>query len=553
MHGPSSGFSPTSGRRTDAMLAEDAARTVIRRSDWTEDGKSLTEGRGSSGPAHGRSGVSRQRRIASACAVLLVWAIAALAAAAPDASASSFWSTAFGIDSASVRNPPGGLSDISCPTKGLCVAVDYDGNVLVSTSPTGGAGAWSSAHVDSSEKNLLSGVSCPTTGLCVAVDASGNVVTSTDPTGGASAWTTTNVDGARPLSDVSCPTSRLCVALDATGNVLTSTDPTGGASAWTIRHIDSSNDLFRLTCPTDRLCVAVGAKGKVVTSTHPTGDANQWRAIRIRNRGYNLYAVSCPTTRLCVAVDYLSGSAVTSTRPTGGARAWTAARIDNADGGPPLEDISCPTTGLCVAADLGGNVITSTRPTGGRHAWTSTFVDAGMLPHRGGLVAVSCPTASLCVAVDASGNAVSSTQPAGVPRARVSSAAVFGIARGKPRVMFTASQARTGPLIKSIAVEVPSGMSFRKQRPRVTKGIVVKGSRAKRLNFTSTVRGRTLTITLKAVAPKAQVRIESPAIAVSKRLICKINHKRIKILSLRVETTDARGAKSRFTLKLKPR
>ena len=41
----------------------------------------------------------------------------------------------------------------------------------------------------------LYGVSCPSSGLCVAVDRAGNVVTSTNPTGGAAAWTVTDVDG----------------------------------------------------------------------------------------------------------------------------------------------------------------------------------------------------------------------------------------------------------------------------------------------------------------------------------------------------------------------
>ena len=41
----------------------------------------------------------------------------------------------------------------------------------------------------------LDGVSCPSSGLCVAVDGAGDVVTSTNPTGGASAWTVTDVEG----------------------------------------------------------------------------------------------------------------------------------------------------------------------------------------------------------------------------------------------------------------------------------------------------------------------------------------------------------------------
>src|SRR2546430_11743306 len=90
------------------------------------------------------------------------------------------------------------ISAVSCPSVSLCVAVDDVGNVLTSRNPTGGAEAWTVTHVDSvkSPNTLavdLAGVSCPTNGLCVAVDHSGNVITSTDPTGTSSAWTLVNV------------------------------------------------------------------------------------------------------------------------------------------------------------------------------------------------------------------------------------------------------------------------------------------------------------------------------------------------------------------------
>src|ERR1019366_9950291 len=60
----------------------------------------------------------------------------------------------------------------------------------------------------------LGGPSCPSSGLCVAVDNRGNLVTSSNPTGGAAAWTVTDVDGSNGLDGVSCPSSGLCVAVD---------------------------------------------------------------------------------------------------------------------------------------------------------------------------------------------------------------------------------------------------------------------------------------------------------------------------------------------------
>jgi hypothetical protein len=67
------------------------------------------------------------------------------------------------------------------------------------------------------------GVSCPSSGLCVAVDDNGNVVVSSNPTGGAAAWTVTNIDGNNSLRGVSCPSIDLCFAVDGIGNVVIGT------------------------------------------------------------------------------------------------------------------------------------------------------------------------------------------------------------------------------------------------------------------------------------------------------------------------------------------
>ena len=72
-------------------------------------------------------------------------------------------------------------------------------------------------------------ISCASTSLCVAVDGAGDVLSSSNPAGGSGAWTMINVDGTTPFRGVSCPSLSLCVAVDAAGNVVTSTDPTGGA------------------------------------------------------------------------------------------------------------------------------------------------------------------------------------------------------------------------------------------------------------------------------------------------------------------------------------
>jgi hypothetical protein len=287
---------------------------------------------------------------------------------------------------------------ISCPTTSLCVEVDTSGNVVTSTNPTGGQGAWTLVNVDGSHQ--LRAISCPTTTLCVAVDTSGNVVTSTNPTGGAGAWVVHNVDGANALKNVSCPSASLCVATDGVGNVVTSTNP--ASASWTTNDADGSNSFRGISCPTTTLCVAFDNAENVVTSTTPTA-SGAWATATVS--GVNFFsggAISCPTTTLCVAVD-TSGNAVTTTNPTGGSGAWAVANVDS----NPLTGVACHSTTLCVAVDLFGNVVTSTSPSSGAAAWTTPADIDGS--HT--LTGVSCPSASLCVASDGSGNVLAAITP----------------------------------------------------------------------------------------------------------------------------------------------
>src|SRR5260370_1270280 len=222
----------------------------------------------------------------------------------------------------------------------------------------------------------LVGVSCSSIRLCVAVDYSGgNVVTSSDPTGGAAAWTVTHVKGSGGLSSVSCPSSGLCVAGDYLGNVVTSTSPTGGAVTWLVTHVDGSNcavtetgalcALNSMSCANSTLCVAVDQIGNVVTSTNPTAGPAAWKVTQVGAHS----GVSCPSTTLCVAV---GDDGFTSSNPNGRAAAWKVTQVVGANS---FGGVSCPSVSLCVAVDELGNVVTSSNPAGGAAAWTVSSVD----------------------------------------------------------------------------------------------------------------------------------------------------------------------------------
>lgn len=160
----------------------------------------------------------------------------------------------------------------------LCVAVAKEGQIFVSSNPTGGATAW--RPVGSPTPRDLFAVSCIAATLCAAGDAGGNILTATAPNGGGS-FAATNADGSVQITGLSCPTTERCVAVTNNADVLTSTDPTGGSSSWTFENVvpfeaegtgGSSfvgNALFGASCASTSLCVLVGAESRVFTATNP--------------------------------------------------------------------------------------------------------------------------------------------------------------------------------------------------------------------------------------------------------------------------------------------
>jgi hypothetical protein len=114
----------------------------------------------------------------------------------------------------------------SCPTRRLCVDLSgagdggIDGRIAVSTNPAGGAHTWRSLRID--RTHLLDAVTCPTSGLCIAVDDAGNALISTNPAGGAATWHMVHIDDAA-LEAVSCSSASFCVAVDKAGQVVVGT------------------------------------------------------------------------------------------------------------------------------------------------------------------------------------------------------------------------------------------------------------------------------------------------------------------------------------------
>jgi hypothetical protein len=265
------------------------------------------------------------------------------------------------------------LTGIACPSTGLCVAVDGAGNVATSQNPTGGQTAWTVVKIDSSPTQnntdttgpvLLRGVSCPSTGLCVAVDGVGNALASTDPAGGATAWTITHADVNRshscvgagltcqpPLVGVSCPSIARCAAVDFSGNVLTTQTPTA-PGPWASAPTDGNqlSSLWGISCPLIGFCATVdGTAGRAITFNPAAPTLQHARALPDA-----LYGVWCQSASLCLASVHtrsgLSGL-LGSYNPTARASTWSLSSLG------AINTVACPSVAVCVAGDDQGEVV----------------------------------------------------------------------------------------------------------------------------------------------------------------------------------------------------
>ena len=130
----------------------------------------------------------------------------------------------------------GSIGDVSCPSQAACYAVDALGNVwrtfavwpYSSTTPAIDD-PWLPMMVDPAGN--LESIDCVQSD-CFATDYEGDILSSTNPAGGASAWKSIRVPDGEDLTDISCPTTSFCLAVGARGGLWLSTNPTGGASDW---------------------------------------------------------------------------------------------------------------------------------------------------------------------------------------------------------------------------------------------------------------------------------------------------------------------------------
>jgi hypothetical protein len=149
--------------------------------------------------------------------------------------------------------------------------------------------------------------------------------------------------------------------------------------------------------------------------------------------------------------------------------------------------------------------------------------------------------------------------PTGPAKPTVSGASLAGVVKRVVRLAFTVKEGKGAKPIKRIALSLPRGLSFSHQKANLTKGIVVRGARSRKVKFTTGVSHGVLTITLSSAAAKAEVSLDSPAITVSSALArdvkkeLKKNKKKVAALNFKLRLTDSSRSATTTVLRVKPK
>jgi hypothetical protein len=235
-------------------------------------------------------------------------------------------------------------SYVSCPSTVLCV-LSTAASLYATTSPV--TGPWVRQLSASSGDNFAA-VSCVSVSFCAVVTQGGDVLTSTDPAGGAGAWARTPVaQGSASLLAISCPTAQLCVVGGEykdglSGWIGASTNPGGGSSAWSgavlvhpvFAQGPAQYAVTSVSCPTTAFCMTDA--GELLVSVDPTGGPAMWRPVSVADQVRRV--AHCGASGSCV----VSGVGTVQSIP--GAPGPGLASV-------PQFAVSCVTVSFCVSVD----------------------------------------------------------------------------------------------------------------------------------------------------------------------------------------------------------
>jgi hypothetical protein len=289
---------------------------------------------------------------------------------------------------------PGGLS---CPSAKLCLALDRDGIMYWSTTPTV-AGSWQSVPLLTAAGGTKAAsadvaLECPAAGLCFATNGTSETLVSTDPTGGAGAWKAVNSTLAAAVTSghgnaggghalPACAGVRMCVFATASGTFYSSTTPAVAHSwkkGWKDTAGAKSGDA--VTCPSRSRCMAVDGSDRLLVTKTPT-NPRAWRTANSRHNRQHLHGpLYCWGPSSCLAAGLGNADIHVST-------SWV--RPSSTNTAANFERITCPSASLCMVVDSSGRLQSSSTPTSAT-PWT-------LLPIKTTIADVACASPSLCFA-----------------------------------------------------------------------------------------------------------------------------------------------------------
>jgi hypothetical protein len=162
---------------------------------------------------------------------------------------------------------------------------------------------------------------------------------------------------------------------------------------------------------------------------------------------------------------------------------------------------------------------------------------------------VSNYQASTCVPPPGTGinTGSGSGSQTGKPRLQ---AALTGLARGRPTLGFLLLAGSGAPKLRSFAVSLPSGLSFRMRHAHhrlALRGLTVSGTRIRSLAFK---RGK-LTVTLRAAVAGVTFKVGPRGLKEARRLRRRVLGQRVRTVKLTVVARDAKGTTTTLTARLK--
>jgi hypothetical protein len=431
------------------------------------------------------------------------------------------------------------LLAVSCPTTDQCTTVDDD-RYAATFDPRNPTAA---AYVDlgTPAGASLVGVACPSATQCSALDGTGDAVTFNPQAPGRPS--PTRVLGG-PGVAIACPAVTECIAIDSNGNRATF-DPQAPATVATSPVF--STQPASLSCSSPTYCVGLDTAGQALEfDPHGVGAT----ASRSIGDSAQVADLTCPAVTVCVAVDYAGAAFIGS---------QTIA-------GPPAALRRPSVAGRLVA----GNVVTA------KHgAWRGAPTSFSLQWERCRASGRSCLPITGATSqtyrltnrdidhavrvAETAANQLGSSAPApsrptravaGPPAGPIVSRAQLSDPKGgRPRLILDLAAARYGPLLRTVTVRLPAGLSVAASGPAAAVSLTVRGRKVR-----GSVRQQSggFAVALHRWARSLHLALDGPRLIITGTLAARVQRRQVRRLSVTIALSRTLRTVARMSVQAQP-